>query len=95
MYLFKMADQECVAILLWLISSIPIILEISQVKCHTLLVCHLEKIHNSAACYYVKRSRRIYEKANGYNEDSFRLNVSKNGSKRLKKKPARPRSSIG
>ena len=70
-------------------------LKSAQVKCHTLLVCHLEKIHNSAACYYVKRSRKIYEKANRYNEDSFRLNVSKNGSKRLKKKPARPRSSIG
>ena len=27
-----MADQECVAILLWLISSIPIILEISPSK---------------------------------------------------------------
>ena len=41
----------------------------------------------SAACYYVKRSQRIYEKVNEYYEDAFL--------KRLKKKPARPRSSIG
>ena len=40
----------------------------------------------SAACYYVKRSQRIYEKANEYNEDAFRLNVSKNPFKTFEEK---------
>ena len=40
----------------------------------------------SAAYYYVKRSRRIYEKANDYNEDAFRLNVSKNRFKTFEEK---------
>ena len=39
----------------------------------------------SAACYYVKSSRRIYEKANEY-EDAFRLNVSKNRFKMFEEK---------
>ena len=32
---------------------------------------------HSAACYYIKRSRRIFEKANEYYEDAFHLNVGK------------------
>ena len=40
----------------------------------------------SAACYYVKRSRRIYEKANEYNEDAFRVNVSQNPFKTFEEK---------
>ena len=48
----------------------------------------------SAACYYVKLSRRIYEKANEYNEDVSVSTSQKVLLKRSKKKPARPRSSI-
>ena len=39
---------------------------------------------------YVKRTRKIFEHANKYYEDAFRLKVAKIVLKRLKKKPASP-----